>query len=75
LNVTFEKALLILVEQPLAIERVRQCGETATGHASYQVHLVKQGMLVPLNHDRRAPQLLKYAVRKSCGTSATAGER
>src|SRR5262245_18164785 len=75
LNVPLEKALLILLEEPLAIERVRQCGETATGHACDQVDLVEQRMLVPLHHDRRAPQLLEHAVGKSGRPGAAAGER
>src|SRR5262245_13060326 len=75
LNVPLEKALLILLEEPLAIERIRQCGETATGHAGDQVDLLEQGMLMPLHHDRRAPQLLEHTVRKSGRPSAAAGKR
>src|SRR5262249_22809838 len=75
LNVALEKALRVLVEQPVAIERIRQCGEAATGHASYRVHFVEQGMLMPVDDDRRAPQLLEYAVRQGGGPSAAAGER
>src|SRR4030095_10725693 len=72
LNVALEKALWILVEEPLAVECIRQCREAAARHAGDQVDLVEQRVMVPVDHDRRPPQLLEHAVGKSCGTSSAA---
>ncbi len=75
LHVALEKALLVLVEQPVAVEAVRQRGEAAAGHARDHRHRIEQAATIALGSDHLGLlEKLEYAVRERGGARAAAGE-
>ena len=75
LHVALQEALLVVVEQLVAVQAIGQCGEAAARHAGDDVDLVEQAALVALRPDHLgAPQELEHAVRKGGSARAAARE-
>ena len=75
LDVALQEALLVVVEQLVAIQAVGQRGEAAARHAGDDVDCVEQADLVALRpDDLGAPQELQHAVGKRGGARAAARE-
>jgi len=75
LHVALEEALLVLGEQPLAVEAVGERGEAAAGHAGDDVDRVQQAKRVAGRPDHLgAPEELQHAVRERGRARAAAGK-
>ena len=75
LHVALEKALLVLGEEPVAVERIGQRGEASSGHAGDDVDLVDHATTLSIHYDLGPAQLFEHAVRESRGSRATARKR
>src|SRR5206468_12663231 len=51
LHIALQKALLVVVEQLVAVKAIRQCGEAATRYASDDVDFIEQTNFVALRSD------------------------
>src|SRR5207302_8135647 len=75
LHIALQEALLVVVEQIIAVKAIGQRGETAARHAGDDVDFVEEAHFVPLrSDDLGTPKKLQNAIRKRRSTRAPTRE-